>query len=202
MITKIVGRVSVSIKSNIEYAGKELSGDEKMLESTLKLEAFYNKHKRSIWVVVIIVLAVLIVKPIISTLNDMKLDSANEALLSLKKDPKDSEALTTLKSNNLALYELYLYSQAVKSSDIKALRELSSSKNSLISDISNYHKSVLDSKSNESTNYKEMSAIEDAYIAIKAGDRKRAKERLELIDSRSAVAPIADLLKHYTIKGE
>jgi len=192
----------VSIKSNMEYAGKELSGDEKMLESTLKLEAFYNKYKKLIWVAIFIILAIFIINPIISTLNDMKLNSANEALLSLQKNPKDSEALTTLKSNNLALYELYIYSQAIKNSDIKVLEELSNSKNSLISDISSYHKNVLSSKSSESNNYKEMSMIEDAYIAIKAGERKKAREKLELIDSRSAVAPISDLLKHYTIKGE
>jgi len=192
----------VSIKSNIEYAGKELSGDEKMLESTLKLEAFYNKHKRLIWVAIAVVVAIFIINPIISMVDNMKLNSANEALLSLQKNHKDSEALKTLKSNNLALYELYIYSQAIKNSDIKALEGLSRSKNSLIADISNYHKNVLSSKSSESKNYKDMSMIEDAYIAIKAGERDKAREKLELIDSRSAVAPISDLLKHYTIKGK
>lgn len=192
----------MSIKSNIEYAGKELSGDEKMLESTLKLEAFYNKHKRLIWVAIAVVVAIFIINPIISMVDNMKLNSANEALLSLQKNHKDSEALKTLKSNNLALYELYIYSQAIKNSDIKALEGLSRSKNSLIADISNYHKNVLSSKSSESKNYKDMSMIEDAYIAIKAGERDKAREKLELIDSRSAVAPISDLLKHYTIKGK
>jgi hypothetical protein len=192
----------VSIKSNIEYAGKELSGDEKMLESTLKLEAFYNKHKRLIWVAMAVVVAIFIINPIISMVDNMKLNSANEALLSLQKNNKDSEALKTLKSNNLALYELYIYSQAIKNSDIKALEGLSGSKNSLMADISSYHKNVLSSKSSESKSYRGMSMIEDAYIAIKAGERDKAREKLELIDSRSAVAPISDLLKHYTIKGE
>jgi hypothetical protein len=47
-----------------------------------------------------------------------------------------------------------------------------------------------------------MSLIEDAYIALKAGKREEAKAKLELIDARSPVAQVANLLKHYTIKGK
>jgi hypothetical protein len=61
---------------------------------------------------------------------------------------------------------------------------------------------VLASKSSDSVYYKEMSLIEDAYLALKAGKRQEAKEKLELIDPRSPLAQVADLLKHYTIKGK
>ena len=130
------------------------------------------------------------------------MNSANEALLTLQKDSKNSEALSALQSNNPALYELYSYAEAVKSKDAKRLDELAKSKNSLIADISQYTGQVLTSKSSGSAYYKEMSLIEDAYLAIKAGKSDVAKEKLELIDARSPVAPIADLLKHYTIKGQ
>ncbi|SFV61307.1 hypothetical protein MNB_SV-6-957 [hydrothermal vent metagenome] len=186
----------------MKYVGKELSGDEKMLESTLKLEAFYNKHKKTIWMLLAILIAVAVVKPMFNVYKDMKLEKANSALLSLQKNPKDTKALETLKSENRPLFELYKYSQSIKEKDVKRLETLSASKNSLISDISSYHSSVLSSKSSNSKYYKEMSMIEDAYLSIKAGDVKKAKDSLELIDARSPVAPIANLLKHYTIKGK
>lgn len=192
----------MSIQDNMKYVGKELSGDEKMLESTLKLEAFYNKHKKTIWMLLAILIAVAVVKPMFNVYKDMKLEKANSALLSLQKNPKDTKALETLKSENRPLFELYKYSQSIKEKDVKRLETLSASKNSLISDISSYHSSVLSSKSSNSKYYKEMSMIEDAYLSIKAGDVKKAKDSLELIDARSPVAPIANLLKHYTIKGK
>ena len=192
----------MSIQDNIKYVGKELSGDEKMLESTLKLEAFYNKYKKTIWIILAIIVAIVIIKPIFDAYRDMKLDNANSALLVLQKDPKDLKALEILKSENMPLFELYNYSKAIKEKDLKALETLSTSKNALISDISTYHSSLLKSKASNSKYYKEMSAIEDAYLSIKAGDIKKAKDSLELIDARSPVAPIADLLKHYTIKGK
>jgi len=192
----------VSIQDNIKYAGKELSGDEKMLESTLKLEAFYNKHKKVIWIVIALIVALFIIKPLYDGYKDMQLDSANEALIALQKDPKDLKALDILKSKNRALFELYSYSEAIKKRDAVTLKTLSDSKNSLISDISSYHTSLLESKSSDSKYYKELSMLEDAYISIKSGDIKGAKEKLELIDARSPVASVADLLKHYTIKGK
>ena len=192
----------MSIQDNVKYVKKELSTDEKALESALKLETLYNKHKRKIWTVLILIVMLFAGKNIYDMVQDSRMNSANEALLVLQKDPKNSEALETLQSNNPALYELYSYAEAVKSEDAKRLNELTKSKNSLIADVSQYTGQVLASKSSDSVYYKEMSLIEDAYLALKAGKSEAAKEKLELIDARSPVAPIADLLKHYTIKGQ
>ncbi len=192
----------MSIKDDVKYVKKELSADEQVLESALKLETLYNKHKRKIWTVLILIVLLFLGKIVFDSVQDSRINSANEALLALQKDPKNSEALETLQSNNPALYELYSYAEAVKSEDAKRLDELTKSKNSLIADVSQYTGQVLSSKSSDSVYYKEMSLIEDAYIALKAGKSEAAKEKLELIDARSPVAPIADLLKHYTIKGQ
>jgi hypothetical protein len=42
--------------------------------------------------------------------------------------------------------------------------------------------------------------FEEAYVAIKAGDAKTAKNKLELIDERSPLAVITGFLKHSIIK--
>ena len=192
----------VSIKDDVNYVKKELSADEQVLESALKLETYYNKYKYKIWTVLVVLVLFFVGKSLWETIQESKLDSANAALMILQKDSKNSEAIAVLRDSNPALYELYSYAEAVKSEDAKRLEELAGSKNLLLADISRYSSQVLASKSSDSAYYKEMSLIEDAYIALKAGNRSEAKAKLELIDARSPVAPIADLLKHYTIKGE
>jgi len=192
----------VSIKDDVKYVKKELSADEQVLESALKLETYYNKYKRKIWTILALIVLLFFGKIAFDAVQDSRMNSANEALLALQKDSKNSEALSALQSNNPALYELYSYAEAVKSKDAKTLEELAKSKNALIADISQYTSQVLASKSSDSVYYKEMSLLEDAYLALKAGKGNAAKEKLELIDARSPVAPIADLLKHYTIKGQ
>ena len=192
----------MSVKDDVKYVKKELSADEQVLESALKLETYYNKYKRKIWTILILIVLVLFGKIIFDAVQNSRMNSANDALLTLQEDPKNSEALSALQSNNPALYELYSYAEAVKSKDTKKLEELTKSKNSLIVDVSQYTGQALVSKSSESVYYKEMSLVEDAYLALKAGKSDLAKEKLELIDARSPVAPIADLLKHYTIKGK
>ena len=192
----------MSIKDDVKYVKKELSADEQVLESALKLETYYNKYKRKIWTILALIVLLFFGKIAFDAVQDSRMNSANEALLALQKDSKNSEALSVLQSNNPALYELYSYAEAVKSKDAKTLEELAKSKNALIADISQYTSQVLASKSSDSVYYKEMSLLEDAYLALKAGKGNAAKEKLELIDARSPVAPIADLLKHYTIKGQ
>ncbi len=192
----------MSIKDDVNYVKKELSADEQVLESALKLETYYNKYKYKIWTVLVVLVLFFAGKSLWETIQESKLDSANAALLILQKDSKNSEAMEVLRDNNPALYELYSYAEAVKSEDAKRLGELAGSKNLLLADISRYSSQVLASESSDSTYYKEMSLIEDAYIALKAGNSSEAKAKLELIDARSPVAPIADLLKHYTIKGQ
>ena len=192
----------MNIQDNVNYVKQELSGDEKVLESVLKAETFYKKHRYKIWAVVGAIVLFFAGKAIMGAIHEAKLNSANEAFLLLQKDPKNSEALAQLRSKNPALFELYSYEEAIKSKDAGKLEELAGSNNPLIADISRYSSQVLASKPSESVYYKEMSLIEDAYIALKAGKREEAKAKLELIDARSPVAQVANLLKHYTIKGK
>ncbi len=192
----------MSIKDNVNYVKQELSGDEKVLESALKIETYYKKHKLTIWALIALIALFFGGKALYSGIRDMQLESANEAFLTLQKDPKNSEALDTLKSKNPALFELYSYAEAINSKDSAALTSLSSSANPMIADLSAYHSAVLANKSGNSVYYKEMSLIEEAYVALKAGKVKEAKVKLEMIDADSPIAPVAQLLKHYTIKAQ
>ncbi len=190
----------VSIKDDVNYVKKELSGDEKVLESAFKLESLYKKYKFYLWGVAAALILFFGGQAVMDTMHQAKLEKANEAFLTLQSKSDDANALKVLKENNPALLELYTYAQAVQQEDVKALEALSSSKNNVIADASGYTASVLNKKPKDSKLYKEMVLFEEAYLAIVAGDIKTAQNKLELIGDRSSLAVITEFLKHSTIK--
>lgn len=190
----------VSIKDDVNYVKRELSGDEKVLESAFKLESLYKKYKFHLWGVAAALILFFGGQAMMDALHQGKLEKANEAFLALQNNSNDADALKVLKENNPALMELYTFSQAVQQQDVKALEALSSSSNSVISDTSGYTAAVLNKKPSDSKLYKEMALFQEAYLAITAGDIKKAQNKLELIGDRSSLAVITEFLKHSTIK--
>ncbi|NOR56319.1 MAG: hypothetical protein GQ531_08930 [Sulfurovum sp.] len=190
----------MSLKDDVNFVKKELSGDEKVLESAFKLETMYKKHKVKIWGILIAIVLSFGGRAVVDSINETKLATANEAFLALQLKADDAQALAILKENNPALFELFSYAQAVKKQDVKTLESLSKSKNTVIADASGYTASVLNKKPVDSVLYKEMALFEEAYLAIQAGDTKTAKAKLEEIDERSPLAVLTQFLKHSLLK--
>jgi hypothetical protein len=179
---------------------KELSSDEKVLENVFKLETLYKKHKLKIWGAIVALVLFFVGQTVMTSIHEEKLVTANEAFLTLQTKSDDVQALNVLKENNPALFELYSYAQASKKQDIKTLQSLSGSTNEVIADASQYTAAVLSKKPVDSKLYKELSLFQEAYLAIVAGDKKTANDKLELIDERSPLAVITGFLKHSIIK--
>ena len=192
----------MSIKDDVKYVEKSLGSDEKLLESTFKLEALYKKHKFKIWAVIAALVLYFAGQAVMTEMHEAKLSKANEAFLTLQSKSDDASALKILQENNPALYELYSFAQAAKNQDIKALEALSKSSNTVVADSSKYTAGVLSKKPVDSKLYHEMALLGEAYLAIEAGDTNTAKDKLELIDERSPLGVIASFLKHSTIKAK
>lgn len=190
----------MSIQDDVNYVKSELSGDEKILESAFKLETLYKKYKFLIWGSAIALLLFFAGSMVMQSIHESRLADANEAFLVLQKKPDDVTARKTLQAKNPALFELFMFSEAAKKQEVVALKQLTSSHNEIVKDASSYVIANIDKKRVESKLYKEMALLEDAYLSLKAGERAKAKETLELIDARSSVAPLATLLKHATLK--
>lgn len=190
----------MSIKDDVNYVKKELSSDEKVLEGAFKIETLYRKHKFKMWAVVVAILVYFGGSAIKKEMHESQLKVANEAFLTLQSKPTDAKAFKTLKENNPALLELFFYAQAAKNRDAKTLTTLITSKNAVISDASKYTASVLNRKPVDSILYNDLALFEQAYLAIGAGDVKKARNRLDLIDERSPLAMISQFLKHSMIK--
>jgi len=192
----------VSIKDDVKYVKTELSGDEKVLESAFKLETLYKKYKFFIWGAVVALVLFLLSQTVMQSMHEAKLEEANKAFLALQKTPDNVEALATLKSKNPALFELYSFSKAAQSKDTKTLEVLASSKNKIIADASKYTAAAIDNKPVDSKLYSELALFEEAYLAIKSGDTASAKAKLELIDDRSSLQMLTQLLEHSMIKAK
>lgn len=181
---------------------KKLSSDEKVLVSAFKLETLYKKHKFKIWALAAALILFFVGKTAMDAMHEAKLAEANQAFLTLQTKADNTQALQTLKEKNPALFELFSYAQAVKKKDVKALNTLAGSSNAVIADSSKYVAATLENKSSDSKLYKELALLEAAYLAIKAGDVKSARSKLELIDERSSFSMLASLLKHSTLKAK
>ena len=192
----------MSIQDDVKYVKKELSGDEKVLESAFKLEELYKKNKVVIWAAAAVIILFFAGSAVMDAMKQAKLEEANSAFLTLQTKADDAEALETLKTKNPALFELYTFSQAAKKQDAKALTALSGSKNSIIADSGKYTAAAIEKKAVDSKLYKEMALLEEAYVSIKAGDVVNAKAKLELIDDRSPLSMLARLLEHSTVKAK
>ena len=190
-----------SVNLTIDDVKKELSSDEQMLASAFKAEKLYKKHKIKIFAVVGIVVAYFAGTTIMDKIADSKRERANTALLALEKNPKDSKALESLKTNNNALFELFSYQKAIKNSDTATLKSLSSSKNEIIADLSSYHLAVIEGRPSDSKLNSDISKVYNASLLIKEGKTTEAQEELELIPEESPMHNISKMIKHYGIKG-
>ncbi len=189
----------MSIKDELHLVKEELSSDEKILESAFKLERVYKKYKYLIWGVVIGVVLFFGGRAAWEAYQQSKRLAANEALLTLQNDPKNSAALEKLKTNNPALFELYTLSTAMEKGSVDTLKGLESNGDAMIADLARYHAAVWQKKAADSTYYHDLSIVEEAYLALKAGDKATARSKLALLDEQSPVAQIAQLLKHYAM---
>ncbi len=190
----------MSFKDDVKFVKDELSSDEKVLEGAFKLEKIYKKHKIKIWASLIVVVLAFGGNAINNYMIQSNLESANSSLLALQQNANDNQALANLKSKNPKLYELFLYSNAVKSKDTKVLGELSNSKNSIIADVSKYHNNIISNKIGNSKYYKDLSLIEEAYKFIESNDNQKALNKLSFIEPNSSLYNLAIVLKHQTIE--
>ena len=189
----------MSLKENLDAVKEELKGDEKILEKAFHLEKFYKKNKKIIIASAILLIGAFVGYKVYSSMQYAKLENANSALLVLDKDPTNKNALAKLKDNNPKLYTLFAYSQAANSGDAKAIEAISSN-DEFLSDVIKYHASVANKKPADSEYYKNLTLVEKAYELIKANKKEEAKNILVTVPKNSAVAGVARLLEHYTIK--
>jgi len=190
----------MSIKDELQHVKVELSSDEKILESAFKLERVYKKYKKLIWGLVILAILGIGGSMGWKAYQQNTLLAANDAFLTLQKDPGNAEALAVLKAKNPELFSLFQLQEALKKKSAAQLKALENTRDPVVSDIAKYHAALLEGKVVDSVYYHDMAVIIEAYDDLKAGRKSEAKSKLSLIAETSPLAKIARLLKHATIE--
>jgi len=191
----------LNIQDGINEVKKELTSDEQMLAQAFKLEKFYKKHKIKLFAVVALAVLFFGGKAVMGMIETHRLNVANQAYLTLTKDPMNQEAKDTLQAKNPALFELYTYQQAMEHNDTSTLKSLQGSTNPMVADIAGYHLSVMEGTTVDSTLYNEMALLYDATLFIHQGKIADASDTLAQIEESSPVYKVAQIIQHYTIKG-
>ncbi len=195
----------MSIKEEIDFAKEELTQDEKLLASLIKVERFYKKNK----VLVLGLTAILVFGGIgygvMNYMKNVRLTKANEALLALQKNPADAAALKTLESNDPALAELYRLQRAVADKKVDILKSLTGSKDPTVADLAQYHAAAVEKSEKELKSYrmvensllKDFALFDEAYLLNRAGKTEQARKLLAAIPKDAPLKKAAELLSHY-----
>jgi len=197
----------VGTKDNIEYIKRELTQEEKFLESLLKVERFYKRYKRVLLGGVAIAVVAVASYLIYETKKERDLRLANEALVEVLRHPQNKEALELLRTRAPGLYTLYLYRRAVEERDVKTLKKLASQEDPVVSDLARYHLAAF-AKDHEKLRrylaipdgiYRDLGLLESGYLYKKEGRIESGDKELASIPKESVVRPFGSLLRHYGV---
>ncbi len=197
----------MSLKENIEMVKEELNSEEQFFEKAVQTERFVKKYKKPLIGFVTVAILAIVGGSAYNITVQNKIDQSNTALNILMTDASDTAAQEQLKSLNPKLFDVWSLSQALKSKDQDALRQLQSSKALVVADLAEYELSAiqedeagLDTYSQKSSALlKDLAMIESAVLLMDKGDKASAKAKLSMIDINSPVYQLAQTLAHYGV---
>ena len=198
----------MSLKENLEMVKDELNSEEKFFEKAVVTERFVKKYKKPLIGVVVAVVLVVAGNLAYKASEQNRIESANETLALLQKNPTDSMALTKLESLSPTLHDAWVYSQAVVDQNVAGLEKLKNTKALIINDTSVYEAAEFKNNLNalqsysekQEAIYKDLATVMAAVILMNEGKVEDAHNQLGMISNKSPLAQVANALIHYGVK--
>lgn len=195
----------LSLKNNIDMVREELNSEEKFFEKAVITERFIKKYKNVMIGSLIAIVFVALANITYDLNKQSNITVANRALNELSVNAANTKALSDLKSSSPNLYDVWTFSQAIANKDVAKLKELTSSKAFLVSDLAAYElandeKSLNDYALKQNAVYRDLASVESAILLIQASKIEDAHEKLLKISENSSLYKIAQALLHYGIK--
>ncbi|MDE6886253.1 MAG: hypothetical protein K2P17_04375 [Helicobacteraceae bacterium] len=195
----------MSIKNNLDYIKSEFSNDEKLIKNAFKLEILYKRYKKIIFLIGGIIVACIVFFGIKFYYTEHNAVKYSRILVQLSENPNDEALRNDLKNGNEKLYRLFILQQALNTSNIAQLEELSSGNNSDFVDyIASYHLGSFERnatmlKKIDKYNLSDLAKLQEAYLLINKNKITDAKNILNKIPQDSSLSESAKMLLHYTI---
>jgi len=188
----------LGIKENIKAVKEEISTEEQFLEGIIKTERFFKAKKRYIVGVLAVVVLGVIGYSANEFLEQNRLQSSNAAYGVLLKDAQNTQALETLKAKNEKLYEMFMLQRALEKSDKEVLKNLTQSKQAVVSDIAAYQLAQMEQGASPSSELLNgLVLLQEGYDLLKENKIAEAKVKFAQIDLNSPLKQIAQNLEHY-----
>lgn len=198
----------MSIKDDIKMVKEELSSEEKFFEKAVITEKFVKKYK-NVMIGSVVAVVILVGANIAYDANkEATIKEANNALLSLSVNPKDTASSSLLKSLSPAMYDVWLYSQAIADKDFATLKELKNSKVLIVSDLVAYElaqnskdiSALGDYSSKQDAIYKDLALVQSAVFLMNDDKIEKARQKLVQVSEQSSLNQVAKALLHYGVK--
>ena len=189
----------MGLQENIKAVKDEISTEEQFLEGMIKSERFFNRNKKYI----ISVCVLLVVAAGGYAINDVmagaRLKASNVAYQSLLNDANNTAAREILKVKNPKLYTMYLFESALAKGDVEALKTVSLSKeNPILADLAAYQLSQLDENATAKGELLSgLVLLQEGYNLLKEKKVEEARLKFAQIDANSPLKQIAKNLEHY-----
>ncbi|MEA3330570.1 MAG: hypothetical protein U9Q29_02630 [Campylobacterota bacterium] len=195
----------MSLKNNIDMVKEELNSEEKFFEKAVITEKFVKKYKNAMIGSLVAVVVLVGANIAYESNKQSKIDAANEILLELNKDSKNSALISQLKVLSPNLYDVWVLSQAIADRDLISLKELKSSKAIMVADLASYElaqdaNSLDGYASKQDAIYKDLALVQSAVMLMNAKDFQKAHQELSKIGVQSPLSKIATALLHYGVK--
>lgn len=191
----------MSLKDNVNLVKEELSSEEKFLESSVKLERFYKKYKVLIIAAVVVLVGGTIAFYTTNSIKEAKKLEANIAFNKVLENPKDAQALATLKDKNLQLFQVANYINDIKES------KLPDTQVAYLKELVEYQKALNEKNANKLNAVsmqndfllKEFAIFNKALLEATEGKYEDAKATLKLIPQDSKAIDLVNVLNHYLV---
>ncbi|WP_104695935.1 hypothetical protein [Helicobacter salomonis] len=192
----------MAVKENLQQIQEEFRSDEKLLESAFRIEKLYNKYKFVLWALVALVAIWWGVVQFLEHRKAVHTQEITALYNEVLQNPNNLALLDKLKRLAPDLYSLYAYAHALENKDIKTLRELSTSSNTLVSAFARYYSASYDEDLQALQQLKLEGlegwiALQKAYLMLQKDPKSDIKPVLAPITPTSNLHQIASLLRHY-----
>ncbi len=212
----------MSVENNLHEVKEKLAKDQNLLVSAFRLETFYKKYKKFIFIVFGLIVLFGIYQGIMIYQEHRTTTQANELMNTLysktatDEEKKHAEAiLATIKPT---LYDFYRYTQLQNlnplqlknDENLALLQQLSQSKNPLIAALASYQYASLSENLELLEHFnadvapilRDRARFQAAYLYLQNNNMQKAHEILQSIQfngNNQIVARMATLLRHYGV---
>lgn len=179
--------------------------EDSLLALQVKIERWVKKNRTKLVITAGVIVVWLASFAIWNVIEENRLTKANEALNALIIDPQNESAKAELQAKSPELYDLFLFSKAVRSGDLETLKTLAN-KATIIGDLASYQVASLQADGAQLASYsqkegatlKDFAALQEAFLLLQNG--KDGTNALAKIGLNSELKSAANALEHYRVR--